>query len=101
MATTKPSLIKTEIAKELAKKWGGTQGAAQAMFEDVLEVLAEGLAKGERVYLDDFGSLTPQRKEASVKYIPSQGKKITVPAHTTVKFKMFGPLEARLNKQGN
>ena len=92
------SLTKAEIAKQLAEKWNCTTKEAENQFEDVLEVMAQGLLRGERVYMDDFGSLTPRQKGPSSRTVPGKGR-IEIPAHIVVKFAAFGPLETRLKKQ--
>lgn len=95
----KASLTKAEIAKALAEKWELTEQEAEQAFEDVLEVLAQGLERGERVYLDDFGSLAAKVKpEAKNKFVPGIGL-TTIPAHVVVRFKPFGPLVDRLSDE--
>jgi nucleoid DNA-binding protein len=97
----KPSLTKKEIAATLADNWCCSEEEASSKFEQVLEVLADGLVRGERVYLDDFGSLTPRVKPAQFgKFVPGQGE-IDIPEHTVVDFEMFEPLKDRLAGLGD
>ena len=78
---------KTELVNAIAEKAQLTKVQAKAALEAALEAVAEDLAKGEKVALIGFGTLSVVEKGERTGINPATKAKITIPAKKVIKFK--------------
>ena len=87
---------KTELVNAIAEKAQLTKVQAKAALEAALEAVAEDLAKGEKVALIDFGTLSVVEKGERTGINPATKAKITIPAKKVIKFKAGAELAAKV-----
>ena len=83
---------KTELVNAIAEKAQLTKVQAKA----ALEAVAEDLAKGEKVALIGFGTLSVVEKGERTGINPATKAKITIPAKKVIKFKAGAELAAKV-----
>lgn len=93
---SKPSFTKKEQVEALAKLWNLPHGKVETMLEDYWEALAEALERGERIYLDDFGTIHHEIKAPVRKKLPGAEDEQIFAARVNVDFEMSENLEVRL-----
>ena len=87
---------KTELVNAIAEKAQLTKVQAKAALEAALEAVAEDLAKGEKVALIGFGTLSVVEKGERTGINPATKAKITIPAKKVIKFKAGAELTAKV-----
>ena len=87
---------KTELVNAIAVKALLTKVQAKAALEAALEAVAEDLAKGEKVALIGFGTLSVVEKGERTGINPATKAKITIPAKKVIKFKAGAELAAKV-----
>ena len=87
---------KTELVNAIAEKAQLTKVQAKAALEAALEAVAEALAKGEKVALIGFGTLSVVEKGERTGINPATKAKITIPAKKVIKFKAGAELAAKV-----
>jgi DNA-binding protein HU-beta len=87
---------KTELVNAIAEKAQLTKVQAKAALEAALEAVAEDLAKGEKVALIGFGTLSVVEKGERTGINPATKAKITIPAKKVIKFKAGAELAAKV-----
>jgi DNA-binding protein HU-beta len=87
---------KTELVNAIAEKAQLTKVQAKAALEAALEAVAEDLAKGEKVALIGFGTLSVVEKGERTGINPATKAKITIPAKKDIKFKAGAELAAKV-----
>ena len=87
---------KTELVNAIAEKAQLTKVQAKAALEAALEAVAEDLAKGEKVALIGFGTLSVVEKGERTGINPATKAKITIPAKKVIKFKAGAELVAKV-----
>ena len=87
---------KTELVDAIAEKAQLTKVQAKAALEAALEAVAEDLAKGEKVALIGFGTLSVVEKGERTGINPATKAKITIPAKKVIKFKAGAELVAKV-----
>ena len=87
---------KTELVNAIAEKAQLTKVQAKAALEAALEADAEDLAKGEKVALIGFGTLSVVEKGERTGINPATKAKITIPAKKVIKFKAGAELAAKV-----
>lgn len=92
----KPSFTSKEQVDHLSQKWGVSRDQASGILRDMLEMYRDALARKERVYLDDFGTLHVQVKERTQKVLPGHTTKSIIPARLNVKFEESADLTTYL-----
>ena len=86
---------KEERIKSIASYTGIDARSVREVLDHEDEVIAQALKAGQRVYLDNIGTLVIREVEASRKHVP--GKGVTdIPAHRKVKFTASKTLLDRL-----
>lgn len=90
-------MTKNELAKELAVSEKLTLSTAVKAVDGIVRIMKESLAKGEEITLRGFGSLSPVKREERTALHFKTKEPITVPAHTSVKFKISNELKNSLN----
>ena len=87
---------KTELVNKKEEKAQLTKVQAKAALEAALEAVAEDLAKGEKVALIGFGTLSVVEKGERTGINPATKAKITIPAKKVIKFKAGAELAAKV-----
>ena len=87
---------KTELVNAIAEKAQLTKVQAKAALEAALEAVAEDLAKGEKVALIGYGTLSVVEKGERTGINPATKAKITIPAKKVIKFKAGAELAAKV-----
>lgn len=87
---------KTELVNAIAEKAQLTKVQAKVALEAALEAVAEDLAKGEKVALIGFGTLSVVEKGERTGINPATKAKITIPAKKVIKFKAGAELAAKV-----
>lgn len=87
---------KTELVNAIAEKAQLTKVQAKAALEAALEAVAEDLAKGEKVALIGFGTLSVVEKGERTGINPATKAKIVIPAKKVIKFKAGAELAAKV-----
>lgn len=90
-------MTKNELAKELAVSEKLTLSTAVKAVDGIVRIMKEALAKGEEITLRGFGTLSPVKREERTALHFKTKEPITVPAHTSVKFKISNELKNTLN----
>lgn len=91
-------MTKNDIAVELCKRIPALpKSTALHVVEGVTDILSDAFVRGDNVYLRGFGSLEVRSvREKKARNI-SAGTIITVPACSTVKFRISKQLKNRIN----
>lgn len=91
-------MTKNDIAVELCKRIPDLpKSTALHVVEGVTDILSDAFVRGDNVYLRGFGSLEVRSvREKKARNI-SAGTIITVPAYSTVKFRISKQLKNRIN----
>ena len=94
----KPSLTKEEQVKILSDLWECTDIEAKTKLNDVLRMFAKALANGDRIYMDDFGTLHVEIKSPVYRRLPGHDTETRFAARVNVKFNESKDLLAVLNE---
>ena len=78
---------KTELISEMAKKGGISKVDAAKAFNAYVEVLKEQFAKGEKISVVGFGTLSVIERAARTGINPRTKKTIEIAAKNVVKFR--------------
>lgn len=88
---------KSDLVKYISDKTLITEKDAGIIVDVLLNGIKEGLYKGERIRLRDFGSFFLQSRKARKALNPRTQQEIDVPAKTVVRFKEAKELHERIN----
>ena len=80
-------MSKAELVAAIAEQTGLTKKDADAAVKAFTDVVAEELKKGKKVQLVGFGTFEVAKRAERTGRNPQTGKKITIPAVKTPKFK--------------
>lgn len=89
---------KSDLVKYVSDKTMITERDAGIIVDVFLTGIKEGLEKGQRVKLKDFGSFFLQGRKARTALNPRNQELVDVPAKTVVKFKSATKLHDLVNK---
>lgn len=87
---------KTELVNAIAEKSGLTKADAKKALEATLETMGDALAKGDKIALVGFGTLSVVEKAARTGINPRTKEAIKIEARKTVKFKQGADLTAKI-----
>lgn len=87
---------KTELINAVAEKSGLTKVDAKAAVEAVVATVTEALAKGDKIALVGFGTLSVAEKGERTGINPRTKETIKIAARKVVKFKQGAELTAAL-----
>jgi len=76
-----------EIVKQLAERLKISQKQARWLFKQQLEILKRQLAEGDAVVLRNFGSFSVKNRAPHRGFLPSEGRKVLIPAKKQVSFR--------------
>ncbi len=88
---------KAELALAVAEKAEITKGDAQAAIDAVFGIIEAELVKGNEVKVSGFGIFSKKERAAREGTNPSTQEKITIPASSSVSFKVSKTLKDKLN----
>lgn len=89
---------KTEFAAIVADKVDLTKRDAEKVINAVFETITEALLDGEKIVFSGFGSFELHEKPERIGRNPQTGEEITIPASTSVSFKVGKILKDTLNQ---
>ena len=94
------TMTRKELAASLSKEaYFSTEKSSE--FVDLLfEMMAEGLEKGEKIKISNFGNFTVREKRARTGRNPKTGEKMQIPGRRVVTFKPSLMLRKALNRGG-
>ena len=82
---SKPSFTKEDQVAYLADKWNLDHDRVRQMLSDFRGMIASALARGQRVYLDNLGTMHVEVKRPVSKRLPGHSTKSIFPARINVK----------------
>jgi len=89
---------KSELVEKVAQAHASiTRREAEVVVALFFEAIADALARGERVELRGFGSLSTRKRRARIARNPKTGKTVSVPAKRVPHFKPGKELQKRIN----
>ncbi len=88
-----------KIFKEIAAELGITQAEAKKVVKLFLEKAGEAAAKGERVILPGYISITKVKRAARHGVNPRTGEKIMIPAKEVLKAKLGKKIQDKINSE--
>lgn len=88
---------KAELALAVAEKAEIAKGDAQAAIDAVFGIIEAELVKGNEVKVSGFGIFSKKERAAREGTNPSTQEKITIPASSSVSFKVSKTLKDKLN----
>lgn len=83
---------KSELVTKVATEAEVSQKTAKTVLDTILASISQSLSEGERVRLFGFGTFSIANRKAREGRIPSNGKKIKIPAKKVAKFSAGGKL---------
>lgn len=86
---------KEDRIRSIAGRTGLDVHTVRAVLDSEDEVIGEALKAGQRVYLDNIGTLVVREVKETQKYVPGKGT-TTIPAHRKPKFKASSTLLERI-----
>lgn len=89
---------KSDLIDAVAASTSTTKAHAKEVVEAVLGAISDGLAQDGEVAFTGFGALRVVRRAARKGNNPATGKKIDIPAASTVKFSPGKALKDAVNK---
>lgn len=93
-----PRLFNKELmVTELANRSNINKSDAGTIFENMMSIISERLAAGDRVLLNNLGTLTPVATEERIARNPKTGEPVQVPAGVRVKFSPASSLKSLVN----
>ncbi len=88
---------KAELIEAVAAKAELSKRDAEAAVDAVVDVVTEALVKGDAVKISGFGIFEKKHRAAREGTNPSTQEKISIPASTSVSFKVSKGLKEKLN----
>lgn len=88
---------KTDLINEIANNTGSSKKDASAALEATLKAISKALKTGKSVTLIGFGTFKTIRTAARKGRNPQNGKEITIPAGTRVRFTAGKALKETVN----
>lgn len=88
---------KAELIEAVAAKAELSKRDAEAAVDAVVDVITATLIKGDAVKISGFGIFEKKERAAREGTNPSTQEKITIPASTSVSFKVSKGLKEKLN----
>ena len=88
---------KNDLILEVAEKAEITKREAETAVDAALSIIESALIKGETVKISGFGVFTRKDRHARTGTNPSNQSAITIPASSTVSFKVSKSLKEKLN----
>lgn len=87
---------KIELIQGVAMEASISKTQAKAAIDAAIKVMTGALAKGDKVAIAGFGTLSVQEKAQRQGVKPSTGEKIIIPAKKVVKFKSGTELASKV-----
>lgn len=91
-------MSKQQLIEMIAEKAGLTKADSARALEAAMESVTEALAKGEKVTLVGFCTLSVKQKDAKEGRNPKTGETVQIPARNAVKFSAGSKLKEAVNK---
>jgi len=88
---------KAELIEAIAEKADLSKRDAEAAVDALVDVVADALVKGESVKISGFGIFEKKHRAAREGTNPATQAKISIPASTSVSFKVSKGLKEKLN----
>ena len=89
---------KSDIIKSIAKTTHYTQKDTARIINAFIETTGIALSKGHKVSIIGFGKFSISKRGETNSYNPRTGKKIVIPTHNRVLFKVGKKLKNSCNK---
>lgn len=87
---------KADVVDRIAELTGIPKTRVAMCYDTLFELLAEGLSKGDKVAVPNFGTFQVSGRPARVGRNPATGAPIQIAASKTVRFKVAKALKDRL-----
>ena len=98
MAVKKPKVLtKTDFVKRYAEEHAVTVKESKETVDAFLATLSSVLAEGNSIRFTGLGTLAVTKRAAREGINPGTGKKMKIPAHNAVTFKMGKTLKTAVN----
>ena len=90
-------MTKSELVGVVAEKTGLTKAASEKTVKAIIETITACLKKSDKLTLVGFGTFSTTKREARKGQNPQTGKKISIPATVSPKFKAGKALKDSVN----
>lgn len=90
-------MTKADLVNAMAEKAGLTKADAEKALKGFCDAVTDALKAGEKVSLVGFGTFSVSKRAARTGQNPQTGKKITIAAANTPKFKAGKALKDSVN----
>jgi DNA-binding protein HU-beta len=94
-------VTKSDLVNALAESTGMTKTASEKTVRSIIESVTTCLKKGDKLTLVGFGTFSTSKRGARKGQNPQTGKKISIPATVSPKFKAGKALKDSLNAGKN
>ena len=88
-----------EFIEKVAQKTNFKMDDVKDLSSALIGVVLEGIADGNSVTIQGFGSFEPREKASRRIYNPTSKTYLVVPSKTTLSYKMSAALKTLLNKE--
>jgi len=88
-----------EFLEKVSQKTNLEMDKVKDMSSSLVGAVLEGIAEGNSVTIQGFGSFEPRVKASRRIYNPTTKTYLVVPEKTTLSYKMSAALKSQLNKQ--
>jgi DNA-binding protein HU-beta len=92
---------KQDLIDAMAANADISKNAAEIAFNTVTDSIATTVAKGDKVAILGFGSFEPSKRAARSGRNPQTGQTISIPAQTSVRFKVGKKLKDAVRDSAN
>ncbi|RHJ90155.1 HU family DNA-binding protein [Parabacteroides bouchesdurhonensis] len=90
---------KSQLVNELSERTGRNQRELRSIVEEMMNIIAEGIKKGERVSLQNFGTFKPRLQTSRLARNPRTGDTVMLIPRTIICFKCSPCLLDTLNEK--
>ncbi|MBR6035746.1 MAG: HU family DNA-binding protein [Bacteroidaceae bacterium] len=88
-----------EFLEKVSQKTNLGMDQVKDMSASLVSAVLEGIAQGNSVTIQGFGSFEPREKASRRIYNPTSKTYLVVPSKTTLSYKMSAALKTQLNKE--
>lgn len=88
-----------EFLGKVSKKTDLSAEEVKNLSASLIEAVLDGVANGDTVTVQGFGSFEPREKASRKIYNPTSKTYMVVPSKTTLSYKMSAVLKTQLNKE--
>jgi nucleoid DNA-binding protein len=92
---------KKDVIQRIASDLDLSLNDAEQVYRTIIDELLQQLSKGKTVKLSGFGSFQVVSRQPKLGRNPRTGRRLQIPQHTSVKFKMGKNLIRTLNGNGD